>query len=349
MPLGRPQPLHGLDDEPVREWARFRSFLRRGRAMPGAVAVWPRWDERRGEPFVWGLRAGCDGDAEEEIPRRFFEPVVRGYARRLLEEGLLRKGDLYRYLITATPERAPGPARAGLGIDIEEEPQPWPFLAVAPQQLIEEPVVTMGEEHADAGDVPVYLPGQVLEEAAELTLRDAAVETGGVLLGHLCRDPESGRAGVVAVAQIAATATKAGEAHLTFTPETWAEVTRARALRGDGSMIVGWWHSHPAAQWCHPDCSAEDRARCPLKHSFFSEMDVNVHRAVFCQGYAVALVLTNTGAGIWHALYGWRAGMVQRRAFQVTGPGALGLPHEPGCGEGAGYSGCCLSNRETEE
>lgn len=319
-PLGKPVVLVDFDVEPVREWARLEQF-RNGTDLPALVSVVPNWDERMGEPFVDGLKAVCGGH-EHLVPRSYFASAARARSRQLLADGVLKEGDYYRYLVTATKIRAaaePAPAGRGLCIEVEEEFAPWNFRAQAPEDLAKPPWATAGKEHGLAADLPVFVPEAVLDEAAELTLRDPAVETGGVLIGSLCRDPSTGSAGLVVSGQIPATETVAGEAHLTFTPATWAAVNRALAARRDGSVIVGWWHSHPASQWCNPDCPEEARSKCPLKKAFFSDMDVNVHRAVFCQGYAVALVLTNTGEGIRHALYGWREGVVQRRAFQVSG------------------------------
>lgn len=331
-PLGRPVILADMDVEPVREWVRFERFLR-GADVPSAVSILPQWDDRMGEPFVGGLRAVCEG-SEHLIPRTFFAPAARARSRQLLADGILKEGDYYRYLVTATRVAAkPSAERGRLSIEVEEDFAPWNYRAEAPEDLAELPLATVGREHGLASDLPVFVPEWVLDEAAELTLRDETVETGGVLIGFLCRHPSTERAGLVVTGQIAATDTVAGEAHLTFTPATWAAVSRALAARQDGSVIVGWWHSHPASQWCKPECSEEARAACPLKKSFFSDMDVNVHRAVFCQGYAVALVLTNTGREIRHALYGWREGMVQRRAFQVSGcrrpPESYEAPGEP--------------------
>lgn len=342
QPLGGPWELVDLDDEPARECARFQSFLRRGTAVASPVTVVPRWDEKSGKPYVGGLRVLCDG-IRNDVPRRFFEAEARRYSRQLLAEGVLQKGDLFRYVITARTGAQEAPAPAGLCIDVVEEPMSWRFLAAAPEDLVEAPVVPAGDEFGYSGDVPVYLPEHVLDEASELTLRNPEVETGGILIGYLCRHAESGRAGLVVAAQIAATETEAGEAHLTFTPRTWAAVHHALALRRDGSLIVGWWHSHPASQWCKPDCAEEARANCPLNRSFFSEMDVNVHRTVFCQGYSVALVLTNTENGIKHALYGWRNGLVQRRAFHVTGCRMPAEAYAAACEEPAVSRTGCVS------
>jgi hypothetical protein len=175
-----------------------------------------------------------------------------------------------------------------------------------------------------------------------LTLAAATEETAGILIGHLCRDPEGKEIFVEVTDLIPAKHTVSESTQVTFTAETWTAVEAALRLRRGSETMVGWFHSHPAKYWCSAKCSPEARRTCPLGRSFFSGDDCTLHRAVFPLAHSIALVVTNTDAGLRHALFGWRHGMIVQRGFHVlnatpglteAGPGEaiVGGSHEEAC------------------
>ncbi|MEY2409101.1 MAG: hypothetical protein QOF48_1771, partial [Verrucomicrobiota bacterium] len=107
---------------------------------------------------------------------------------------------------------------------------------------------------------------------------------------------------------------------LTFTPKTWAAARDTLALREQGEIMLGWWHSHPGKYWQRTSCAKcppERRRVCPIARNFFSSHDENLHETIFPKAYNVALVVTNTEEGLRQALYGWRDGRVQPRGFFI--------------------------------
>ncbi|HNT89567.1 MAG TPA: hypothetical protein PKL84_17020, partial [Candidatus Hydrogenedentes bacterium] len=147
-------------------------------------------------------------------------------------------------------------------------------------------------------------------------VRDAGpCETGGMLIGRLCRDADAGELFAEVTAQLPAEHVQADSASLTFTGETWAAARDAIRLRGGSETPLGWYHSHPAKEWCK-DCPPEKRATCSLE-CFFSAADQQVHATLFPHAYSVALVVTDGQRGLRFDLYGWRRTRILQRGFHM--------------------------------
>lgn len=98
-------------------------------------------------------------------------------------------------------------------------------------------------------------------------------EVGGVLLGHVYRDPEDDVLYPVISHAISGRFAAEAPGHVTFTCETWLDIDRQREERYSGRQIVGWYHTHPGLD------------------IFLSEWDLFVHRHFFRQPWHVALVI----------------------------------------------------------
>jgi proteasome lid subunit RPN8/RPN11 len=183
---------------------------------------------------------------------------------------------------------------------------------------------TLHHADAQADDFEVYFQASVLEEATALTKNAGDLETGGILVGHLGHEPRSPGLGIpdlcVAItALIPARHTVGHSTKLTFTSDTWTDVRRALELRGLGEVVLGWFHSHPQLAWCREKgCSAEAQKHCELAAGFFSADDVALHRTMFPRAFTVALLMTHSGRGILPRLFGWRAGLMEPRGFQIV-------------------------------
>jgi proteasome lid subunit RPN8/RPN11 len=101
--------------------------------------------------------------------------------------------------------------------------------------------------------------------------RGAAKEVGGVLLGNIYRDQDGAFVDISAV--IAAELATSEETQLTFTPDTWGEISRIKDRDHPTRRIVGWYHTHPRFG------------------VFLSERDRFIHRSSFPQPWTVALVV----------------------------------------------------------
>lgn len=276
---------------------------------------------------------------EASFPRTVFARAARAAAADLVQRGVLKEGEQYLYRAAAfarTDEPAADATRPAFGVEVRTEPPAWQPGDFAALEAASEP---FGEQHA--GELPVWLPAQVLEEAGEIATQTGTNETGGILCGHLHHDAARNDLGVVVTAQLPAPHTEAKSDALTFTPASWAAVRAALALRRRGEIILGWWHSHGGTRhWCAAQCGPERRRDCAWGRSFFSEQDLLFQQTVFAQPFHVALVVTQLfESPPRFALYGWRDALVAQRGFRLLNAPASpqllaspqpngGTPHE---------------------
>lgn len=322
-------PVLEPDFAPVRECLRLLA-IRRGRLPPVSrgperLRVAPLWDETSGPPHVRALEASLEGVAAagsesciaREVPLTVFRADARRGAAALLAEKKLPSERGLRYRVLAFPADLPASGAAS-GFVVKELEEPLPLRDGSLESFLDASTAA-GEERDDA-DLAAFFPRAVLDEAEELKTAAGAVETGGILLGYLRRDPSSRELFVEVTALVPAPAQ--GEAmRLTFTPETWSAVRQALDLRRRGELVLGFFHSHPAKAWCR-DCDPARWARCPLARPFFSDEDRHLQRTVFPRAYHLALVAGDRfpDGGEWepyHALFGWRDGVVVERSFHV--------------------------------
>lgn len=309
------------DFDPIVETARFellkrdpRPFMQIG-AEPACVE--PVWHELLGEPYVESIRvvvAPQDASPAECLaPTAFFRVHAEAAAAKLISEGVLDPEEKFRYLVTAyardTDVIAKQPA-----FTIEPVAQD---LHLEPKSLTDlfhrsRPTGPVRDE-----EVPVFVPQFILDECCERLHATGAAETGGILLGQIAFDPESHRLFLEVTAQIPAQHTQQELTSLTFTPETWSAVDAAIRLRGSDEMQLGWWHTHPAREWCK-NCPEENRRVCKRSGEFFSSDDAALHRTVFPRAYSVGLVISDSYAsGLTFPMFGWNRGLVEQRGFHV--------------------------------
>jgi proteasome lid subunit RPN8/RPN11 len=315
------------DWEPAVEAARFGAMRRFGLAAIGADAcaeVLPIWDPGLGPPYVLStevrVRVPGWGEHHCRIPNRFFRGVAGEVMARLVREGRAPKGFDFEYRVQAVPkpgDATPAPAMPRARFELEETVVPLPLESTS-LELFRGRAVMLGP--SEAGDMPVFLPEELLEESDRLARDARGVEAASVLVGRIHRDPQMGTLFLEATAQIAACDPGTTATSVTFGPETWTAVHAALALRRRGEVPLGWFHSHPGAHWCNKACPPEDRARCPLQQPFFSEDDCLVHRTAFPKAFHVALLATETDAGIRRNLFGWRDGILVERGFHLLDP-----------------------------
>lgn len=297
------------DFEPACEWVRWLA-VRAGRppeeAFTGECGVAPIWDDTHGEPRLGGIRVTASG-SEHAFGLELFRDPGRSTVARMVEEGALAAGDLVRWRALAFArepsaiERAPGVGRVA--------PPPVPV------RPLRRPGIGDGEPGAEADDPPVFIPATVLAEVGALTLGATGRETGGILLGYLGRDVADGIVFGHVTAQVPARHTAADATRLTFTPDTWTAVRSAIALRRQDEIMLGWWHSHPVREWCR-HCPETRRRDCALGRGFLSADDRLLHRTVFPRAFSLALVASDVSdEGPEYALFGWRRGLLEPRAF----------------------------------
>lgn len=325
-----------VDWGPAAECVRLQAIrggLSIAEVFGATCVVEPIWHERLQAPHVRGLRVQLgDGDLDHactvELTTAYFAGLAAVVARRAVDEGRLAEDEPYRYLITAFPRQEPAARHreggAGSMVVAPDVPEGSSLRAtsLAPSVHLRNgrlprPLDGTHGDTGDPGDLPVLLPSRVLEEASDLTLAAGGVETGGILIGHLCQDPSVPEAFVQVTGQIPVRHVEADATRLAFGAEAWTEVRSALALRGDDEVMVGWWHSHPVHEWCK-DCPAERQRACPLARGFLSAHDRILHRTVFPRAWSSALVMSRPVSGPpTAALFGWRHGSLARRGYHL--------------------------------
>jgi len=312
-----------VDWAPAEECARFLALRRLGPSAAaggrgGEPAIEPVWHTTLHAPYVEGFQVciGAPPDATSvAFGSGYFKPVAALAAAHFVREGAIDKGDRVVSVAAAFPRDA---ARVETGaLDLAaEDVSPPPRLCDGDLAARSRRGRAVGPPAG--GDMPVFVPAAVLDEAAALARRAGDAEAGGVLVGRLCRDAGAREIYADVTVQIPARHTTATSSRLTFTADTWTDVRQAIALRGADEMLLGWWHSHPVRVWCR-ECPPEKQAVCSLAAGFFSEHDRALHRAVFPGAQSVGLLVNDIAAGPTFSFFGWRQGELVARGFSVLG------------------------------
>ena len=316
-----------VDWEPARECTEFEAVRRGAMALGDAGSVsllHPVWHPKLGEPYTNGFRVSVKSNGSPEVSVDFSSAYFKSFAAQassqFVEKGDLKEGDTFCYVVLAFPQNDEQQNGAGPCFTVEEVSSLLPLKETRLQVFLNH-AEPQGEIAPSA--MPVFVPQRVLDEAATLTREAKAKETGGILVGYLHRDDSIPEVFAEVTAQLPARHTKAELTKLTFTPETWTDVRAALELRRREEIMLGWWHSHPAREWCK-DCSVESQRVCKMARDFFSAHDHALHRAIFPKAYSIALVVNDVSfAEPSFSLFGWKDALLVPRGFHVTGERSL--------------------------
>lgn len=317
-PLG--QASVKVDWGPAEEWAKFQAMRRGslGSDEAGRVSsIEPVWMPKLGEPYLEGFRVNIvtrAGDVATDFTAAYLKGLAAQAANHFIENGRLQTGDRFRYLAAAFRQQDERPSGSRFQFTTEEVA---PSIALKDSLVADSLAGSVPHGTICAGDVPVFVPQRVLDEAAAASGEAGAKETGGILIGHLNRDRTIPELFVEVTAQIHARHTEADLTKLTFTADTWTEVQAAIDLRRKREIMLGWWHSHPVREWCK-DCAPERQQVCKMASDFFSAHDQALHRTVFPRAYSIALVANVTSADLTFSAFGWREGLLEPRGFHLV-------------------------------
>lgn len=323
-----------MDWDPARQWSFFE-LVRSGELPPSThlppSVIEPVWDTRERAPVVNGIKVVFEGGDRERftivVPVAYFRNAVQSASASLVKSRQLEAGEPFTYRVCAFAGPPSAPARGNADdfeIDAIDE-------QLELQTLPGERLLHMAERRCESvwndHDLPVFIHARVLEEARTLAESGNGMETGGMLIGRLCRGADAGDLCLEVTAQIPARHTVATGASLRFPPQSWVEADTAIALRNKGERLTGWHHCHPAQLWPCRNCPSQRRAKCPASRPFFSENDCAVHRSVFPAAFNVALLLSFLDRDEPSIdLYGWREGRICPRGFYLVPRNEGSLP-----------------------
>ena len=127
----------------------------------------------------------------------------------------------------------------------------------------------------------------MLDEILAYSEEDKTREIGGLLVGGLHEDK---REYVEIRGFVPAIGARSGVASLTFTPDTWATLTRKIEEEHPGEHVVGWHHTHPNFG------------------IFLSAYDEFIHKNFFREPWQVAMVVDPVASEF--GFFQWRNGEI---------------------------------------
>ncbi len=133
------------------------------------------------------------------------------------------------------------------------------------------PLAMVGEVGMPAGDWAIFLHLEAIEAIIDSLPGQEQMEVGGLLVGRECAD-DAGVYLVVAGA-IPARQARGTAVSVTFTHQTWDQLSAEKANRYPDQAIVGWYHTHPGLG------------------VFLSERDLFIHRNFFANSTHIAVVI----------------------------------------------------------
>jgi proteasome lid subunit RPN8/RPN11 len=301
-------PLEGLLDwEPAIQWTRHAALRAgRGQGWRALGQVQPIWHRRRGAPVLSGFRVEVSARDERirsgcEFGTTYFADAAQALFAGLVHAGELVDGERITFIAMAIPERETPQqvSRLARRLVVRDDSPDLPVKdgsftdAIAHADRMGEPVLE--------DEIPVIAAACVLDDIEALSRRAGAIETGGALVGHIARDSRERQVFVTVTGQIPARHTEASATRLAFTADTWQDIRQQVALRADGDVLLGWWHSHPDG----------------LEHCF-SEHDRALHRTVFSAAHSVAIVASRPELDVVVcSAWGWHRGTLARKGLFV--------------------------------
>ncbi len=152
-------------------------------------------------------------------------------------------------------------------IEISAAQSPEPLISPRPSS----PLAAVGEVGAAGEGRDIFLHLEAIGAIVDSLPGQEQIEVGGLLVGRECED-EAGVYLLIAGA-IPARQARGTSVSVTFTHETWNQLSAEKASRYPAQAIVGWYHTHPGLG------------------VFLSERDLFIHRNFFADSTHIAVVI----------------------------------------------------------
>ncbi len=318
----------------------WHGVLRRGRMQvaleEGAYRVSPLLGNA---PRCSGFLLETDGPDGSRVERRFdlrvLAAVADRAASRLVREGTLAGDQTYYYDLVATDAQpqplnlAPQASPSGVRAAGEERTHAPRVLDIPLAPLLDAASAVSGGRSPD--DHVIVYTDTALEKAERFSRRGEREtpprESGCVLVGPLCRCPDTGDLFVVITDVLEATEAEEESFSLSFTGATWSRIQRVLSARRSrpatrADRIVGQAHGHnfvPGgdAPPCEP-CARQ--TVCGRDSASLSPDDRTWCRAVFAgQPWQISHIFgLNARGDATRAFYGQRSGELTLRGYHLV-------------------------------
>lgn len=213
-------------------------------------------------------------------------------------------------------------------VDVVTDVVERPGRAEPPRLLARELPEPLVPASADDGDYPVFYTPAARAKAEGIARKGGAesppVETGGLLVGPLCRCPLSGEVFAVVEDVLAATHAKEKAYSLTFSGATWERIQAVMAERTKDpatshQRILGQTHGHSFLPLEADASAAVRRELADLHTAFMSAEDLHFCRAVFAgEPWQLSHVFGLTAhGGEVDAFFGQRGGVLVPRSYRI--------------------------------
>jgi len=160
------------------------------------------------------------------------------------------------------------------------------------------PLAVVGEVGTPAGEPEIFLHLEAIETIVDSLPGQAHLEVGGLLVGRECED-DAGIYLLIAGA-VPARQAESTSVSITFTHQTWNQLSTEKASRYPDQAIVGWYHTHPGLG------------------VFLSERDLFIHRNFFADTSHVAVVVDPTEFA-WAIFYWQESDLVAAPGCYIYG------------------------------
>jgi len=156
-----------------------------------------------------------------------------------------------------------------------EDPEIEISLAQSPEPLKlprpRPPLAVVGQVGTPTGERTIFLHLEAIGAIVDSLPGQEQMEVGGLLVGRECEDEAGGY--LLVAGAIPARQARGTPVSVTFTHQTWDQLSAEKASRYPDQAIVGWYHTHPGLG------------------VFLSERDLFIHRNFFADSTHLAVVL----------------------------------------------------------
>lgn len=184
---------------------------------------------------------------------------------------------------------------------VEEEEEDEIHIIIESQEDLIKPISKSMSDYTDAeicgqineGQLPIYVRRGCMENVRKACNVSAQVneEVGGFLVGNVYRDPDSDQLYVEISEAVEADKARGTYVRLEFNYDAWRQVLDRVDSDFPDKFPLGWYHTHLISQTLVLPAEESNSEFIARYYTFFSQLDVFIHRNFFPNPWHVALVM----------------------------------------------------------